>query len=137
MGALIRAHDWAATPLGPVERWPQGLRTAVGILLSSGYPMYIAWGPRFVQLYNDAYRPILGSTKHPRALGACTDDTFAEIWDFIGPMFRNVMETGAASTFSDQLLGLDRHGYAEECYFTFSYSAIPEEGGGVGGVFVT
>lgn len=137
MGDLIRRLDWSATPIGAVSSWPQSLKTAVGILLSSGYPMYIAWGQQFTQLYNDAYRPILGSTKHPAALGISTIETFREIWDFIGPMFREVLETGRASTFTDQLLLLERHGFKEECYFTFSYSAIPDDFGGIGGVFVT
>ena len=125
------------TPLGSPAGWPQSLRTAVGILLHSGYPMYIAWGPEFIQLYNDAYRPILGSTKHPAALGESTYRTFSEIWDFIGPMFREVLQTRTASTYTDQLLPLNRHGYVEECYFTFSYSAILDDDGNVGGVFVT
>lgn len=136
MGALMRALDWSRTLLGPVETWPQSLRTALSILLNSGYPMYIAWGPQFVQFYNDAYRPILGSTKHPEALGRSTYQTFSEIWDFIGPMFLEVMRKGTASTYVDQLLALDRHGYVEECYFTFSYSAILNEDA-VAGVFVT
>ncbi|HET9529170.1 MAG TPA: ATP-binding protein [Blastocatellia bacterium] len=136
MGALIRGFDWARTPVGPVESWPQSLRTALSILLSSGYPMYIAWGHEFTQFYNDAYRPILGQTKHP-ALGRGTPETFAEIWDFIGPMFRRVLATGEATTLTDQLLPLDRNGYVEECYFTFSYSAVRNEEGGEGGVFVT
>jgi signal transduction histidine kinase len=137
MGSLIRSYDWSATPLGAPEQWPSSLKTAVGIMLASGYPMYIAWGPGFTQLYNDAYRPILGSTKHPGALGRSTRETFREIWDFIGPMFESVMASGTASTFADQLLALDRHGYVEECYFTFSYSAVRMDSGAVGGVFVT
>jgi PAS domain S-box-containing protein len=137
MGALMRAKDWTQTPLGAVETWPQSLRTALGILLDSGYPMYIAWGPQFIQFYNDAYRPILGATKHPAALGQGTPECFAEIWDFIGPMFARVLAAGEATTLVDQLLALDRNGYVEECYFTFSYSAIREEIGKAGGVFVT
>ncbi|HEY8050606.1 MAG TPA: ATP-binding protein, partial [Ramlibacter sp.] len=129
-------HPWESTPLGPPAAWPQALKTAAGIMLSSGYAMYIAWGPSFTQLYNDAYRPILGSTKHPAALGIGTTQTFSEIWDFIGPMFRGVLESGVTSTYVDQLLLLERHGFPEECYFTFSYSAIPSDDG-VGGVLVT
>jgi PAS domain S-box-containing protein len=136
MGQMLRDRDWSATPLGEPADWPASLKTAVAILLSSGYPMYIAWGPGFTQIYNDAYRPILGSTKHPAALGISTVETFREIWDFIGPMFRDVMDTGRASTYVDQLLLLERHGFREECYFTFSYSAIPSEDG-IGGVLVT
>ncbi len=137
MGERIRAFDWAASPLGCPEHWPRSLHTALGILLNSGYPMYIAWGPAFIQFYNDAYRPILGSSKHPDALGRTTQETFAEIWDFIGPMFRSVLQTSRASTFTDQILPLDRNGFPEECYFTFSYSAILDQGDTVGGVFVT
>ncbi len=137
MGALLRAHNWAATPIGPVSAWPQSLRTAVGLLLDSHYPMYIAWGPHFTQLYNDGYRPILGSKKHPAAIGQSTRECFAEIWDFIGPMFERVMAGGDATYLEDQLLAMDRHGYIEECYFTFCYSAIRDEAAGVGGVFVT
>jgi PAS domain S-box-containing protein len=138
MGALMRAHDWASTRLGPPSEWPKSLRVAVRILLGTGYPMYIAWGPQFVQLYNDAYRPILGRTKHPAALGSTTPDTFPEIWDFIGPMFKRVLAEGEATTLIDQLLMLDRFGYPEECYYTFSYSPIPSDDEHIpGGVLVT
>ncbi len=137
MGAMIRAFDWGTTAVGPVERWPQSLRTAVSILLASGYPMYIAWGPDLVQFYNDAYRPILGARKHPAALGQGTRECFVEIWEIIGPMFERVMSRGEATSYHDFLLPLDRFGYVEECYFDFSYSAVRDESAGIGGVFVT
>jgi hypothetical protein len=136
MGALMRRIDWSKTPVGPVADWPQSLRTALSILLETGFPMYIAWGPEFTQFYNDGYRPILGSTKHPAAMGASTRETFAEIWDIIGPMFSGVMD-GTPTTVHDFMLPLDRHGFAEECYFIFSYSPIRQENGQVGGVLVT
>ena len=136
MGALMRTVDWSATPLGPVEAWPQSLRTAVSILLESRFPMYIAWGPEFVQLYNDSYRPILGSSKHPAAMGGRAAETFAESWHIIGPMFAEVRR-GNATGAEDWMLPLDRHGYLEECYFTFSYSPIRNESFAVGGVHVT
>src|SRR3954451_4029282 len=136
MGALMRSIDWSRTPVGAVESWPQSLRTAISILLETGFPMYIAWGPEFTQFYNDGYRPILGSTKHPAAMGISTRETFAEIWNIIGPMFEGVFD-GRPTTLVDFLLPLDRHGFAEECYFIFSYSPIREEGGSVGGVLVT
>ncbi len=136
MGALMRSLDWSRTAVGPVEAWPQSLRTALSILLETGFPMYIAWGAGLTQFYNDGYRPILGSTKHPAAMGAGTRVTFAEIWDIIGPMFQGVME-GRATTLVDFLLPLDRHGFVEECYFVFSYSPIRQESGDVGGVLVT
>ena len=136
MGALMRSIDWSKTAVGPVDAWPQSLRTALSILLETGFPMYIAWGRDYTQFYNDGYRPILGSTKHPMAMGASTRETFAEIWDIIGPMFQGVME-GRATNVVDFMLPLDRHGFAEECYFIFSYSPIREESGRVGGVLVT
>ncbi|HKO10546.1 MAG TPA: ATP-binding protein [Acidobacteriaceae bacterium] len=138
MGSRMRSHDWEQTDLGPVEHWPQSLRIAVRILLGSGYPMLICWGPRYTMLYNDAYRPILGRTKHPAALGRSCREVFSEAWDFIGPLFEKVMTEGEdASTLTDQLFLLERNGYLEECYFTFSYSPIPDDRDGVGGVFVT
>jgi len=135
MGALMRSLDWAATPLGPVESWPQSLRTSVSICLTSRFPMLIWWGPELVMLYNDAYRPILGTTKHPTSMGQRGRDCWPEIWDIIGPMLAGVRATGEATWSDDQLLLLDRNGYVEECYFTFSYSPIRDESGGVGGVF--
>ena len=111
MGALMRSIDWSRTPVGPVAAWPQSLRTALSILLETGFPMYIAWGPDFTQFYNDGYRPILGSTKHPAAMGRGTRETFAEIWDIIGPMFAGVMQ-GTPTTVVDFMLPLDRHGFS-------------------------
>lgn len=136
MGKLIRSIDWSKTPIGAVDQWPQSLRTSISIMLNAQFPMYIAWGESFIQFYNDGYRPILGSTKHPAAMGLSTRTTFAEIWDIIGPMFAGVME-GKAVGFTDFLLPLDRHGFTEECYFIFSYSPIKQENGLTGGVLVT
>ena len=135
MGVLMRSLDWSATPLGAVENWSQSLRTAVSICLSSRFPMLIWWGNELVMLYNDAYRPILGTTKHPQAMGQCGRNCWPEIWDVIGPMLQGVMTTGQPTWSDDQLLLLDRNGYVEECYFTFSYSPIRDEAGKVGGVF--
>ena len=132
----MRSIDWSKSAVGAVETWPQSLRTALSILLETGFPMYIAWGSAFTQFYNDGYRPILGSTKHPGALGTSTRQTFAEIWDIIGPMFEGVMQ-GTPTTLVDFMLPLDRHGFTEECYFIFSYSPIRQEDGKVGGVLVT
>ncbi|NTX36572.1 response regulator [Myxococcus sp. CA033] len=136
MGALMRAIDWVKTPVGAPETWPQSLRTAVSILLESRFPMYIAWGPQLVQFYNDGYRPVLGSTKHPAAMGHSAQATFAESWHIIGPQFDGVWR-GTAVGSEDWMLPLDRHGYLEECYFTYSYSPIRDESGGVGGILAT
>src|SRR5579875_3517298 len=138
MSALMRAKDWGTTALGSPAVWPRSLRVAVRILLGSGYPMYIAWGPHFTQLYNDAYRPILGRTKHPDALGATSPHTFPEIWDFIGPMFHRVLSEGQDTTLIDQALFPDRIGYLEESYYNFSHSPTRDaEEARVGGVLVT
>ena len=136
MAARIRAKDWSATALGPADRWPQSLRTATSICLESGFPMLVCWGPELVMLYNDGYVPVLGA-KHPNALGQPLLECWAEIRDMIGPMFRGVTETGRAVYANDLMFPLCRHGFTEECYFTFSYSPIREENDRVGGVLVT
>ena len=136
MGSLIRSFNWSKTALGSPETWPQPLRIAVRIMLDCPFGMYIAWGNDYVQLYNDGYRPILGATKHPQALGLGTRTTFAEIWPTIGPMFEGVMQ-GIPVGFPDFELQLDRNGFLEECVFDFSYSPIRLEDGEVGGVLVT
>ncbi len=135
MGALMREIDWSATPIGPMAGWPQSLRTAVNICLASRFPMLLWWGPELVMLYNDAYRPMLGANKHPKAMGQRGRECWPEIWDVIGPMLQGVLATGTATWSEDQLLLLDRNGYVEECYFTFSYSPIRDETGQVGGIF--
>lgn len=134
MGALMRALDWAATPLGPVESWPQSLRTAASILLNSRYPMFLGWGPALGMLYNDAYRPVLGATKHPGALGRPAREVWAEIWDTLGPLADRAVRDGEPTWSDDLVLMMSRHGYLEETYFTFSYSPIRDETGGVGGM---
>ncbi len=134
MGTLMRQIEWAQTPLGPVESWPQSLCTALSICLASRFPMLIWWGPKLVMLYNDAYRPMLGAVKHPTAMGQRGSECWTEIWDVIGPMLANVVTHGEATWSHDQLLLLERNGYVEECYFTFSYSPIRDESG-VAGVF--
>jgi PAS domain S-box-containing protein len=133
MGALMRSFDWSRTRLGPVAYWPQSLRTAVSIMLDSAFAMVVAWGPEFVLLYNDRYRPVLGATKHPGALGKPAKDIFPEVWGFIGPLFEKTRH-GEAVALDDVLIPLDRNGYLEDCYFTLSYSAIRDESGGVGGM---
>ncbi|EPX57467.1 putative sensor histidine kinase [Cystobacter fuscus DSM 2262] len=135
-GELLRRVDWARTPIGPVEHWPQSLRTTVGILLASNYPLYLAWGPRYVQMYNDAYRPICGATKHPAALGQEASVTWPEVWnDVLGPTWERIRVTGEPVRVENLLMLLDRNGYLEECYFSYSHSPIRDETGGVGGIF--
>ncbi|HET7400432.1 MAG TPA: ATP-binding protein, partial [Usitatibacter sp.] len=133
MGELMRTLDWSATGLGPISQWPQSLRTSVSTCLNSRFPILIWWGPEFVMLYNDAYSEIIAA-KHPRALGQRGRECWPEIWDIIGPMLHGVRERGEATWSENQYLPLERHGYPEECYFTFSYSPIRDENG-IGGVF--
>lgn len=136
MGNLIRSADWSKTPLGNPEKWSQSLKTMTAMILGNPFGMYIAWGKNYTQLYNDAFRPILGATKHPEALGGNSQNTFAEIWDTIGPMFADVMK-GKALSFPDFKVPLHRNGYTEDCFFDFSYSPIKIEDGSVGGILVT
>ena len=136
MGALMRSVDWSRTALGPVEAWPSSLRTALGLVLGGRFPMLLWWGAELIQLYNDAYRPILGD-KHPRSLGAPGAEVWAEIWHIIGPQAERIRAGGAATWNEHLLLPMQRKGYLEETYFTFSYSPVPDETGQVGGVLVT
>ncbi len=133
-GELLAAIDWAATPLGPVENWPASLRTSIRICLTSRHPILLWWGNDFVKIYNDAYAPMLGQ-KHPWALGQPGRHVWPEIWDIIGPMLESVHTTGQATWSDDQLLVLQRRGYPEECYFTFSYSPVEDDAGKVCGIF--
>jgi PAS domain S-box-containing protein len=138
MGALMRGYDWSRNPLGPVVGWPQSLRTAVSMMLASKFPMLVLWGEEYIQLYNDGYRPVLGATKHPAALGQQARECWPEIWQgTLRPMFGQVMAGGDPIWSEDLLFLLDRNGYLEETYFTFCYSAIRAETGRPGGVLVT
>jgi PAS domain S-box-containing protein len=134
MGKLIMSIDWSST-LGAPETWPQALKQTISMMLNTPFPMLICWGKNYIQFYNDAFRPILGATKHPRAMGISVSETFAEIWDTIGPMFAQVMN-GKPIGFPDFMVPLDRNGYFEDCYFDFSYSPIRDEQGHIGGVLV-
>ncbi|CAM3135304.1 response regulator [Corallococcus sp. ZKHCc1 1396] len=133
MGKLIRAMDWSRTPLGPVEAWPQSLRTTVSLCLSSTFPILIAWGPERVQIYNDSYRPICGA-KHPESMG----QPFRVCWATALPMVGGAFDKAGAGTGSyieNQRMLLDRYGYLEEAFMTFSFSPIRDESGSVGGLF--
>ena len=134
MGALMRAHDWNRTPLGPPESWPHSLRTAVRIILLSQYPMFVWWGKELINLYNDRYVPVLGK-KHPASLGQSAWESWKEIWSAIGPRVDAVMKRGEATFDESLLLMMDRYGYVEETYFTFSYSPLPDDDGEIGGLF--
>ncbi|MFZ1939726.1 MAG: ATP-binding protein [Terracidiphilus sp.] len=134
MATRMRTLDWSTTALGPVEQWPQALRTCVRLMLGSNYPMTIMWGPDLAYLYNDANVPVVG-TKHPWALGGRCREVYPEAWSFVGPLFDRVMTKGEASgTLADQLFVMHRNNYLEECYFAFSFSPVPDDSGRAGGV---
>jgi PAS domain S-box-containing protein len=135
MGALTRAYDWSATPLGKPETWPQSLRTAVRILLNTNHPMFIWWGPELIQFYNDAYRQTMGPERHPSALGQGGRECWAEIWDIIGPQIEQVMSGGGATWHENQLVPVTRHGRLEQVYWTYGYGPIDKDDG-IGGVLV-
>ncbi|RZL48959.1 MAG: PAS domain S-box protein [Pedobacter sp.] len=137
-GALIRSIDWSKNPLGPIEQWPQSLRTTLSIILNSKFPMFLFWGPELICFYNDAYRPSLGNDgKHPHAMGQKGAETWPEIWHFIKPLIDKVLSGGEASWNEDQLLPIYRNGSIEDAYWTFSYSPAYDETGKPAGVFVT
>jgi signal transduction histidine kinase/CheY-like chemotaxis protein len=128
LGALMRDYDWSSTPLGPPEQWPRSLKTCVRIMLASRQPIWIGWGEELTFLYNDPYKAIIGG-KHPWALGKPTSVVWKEIWDSIAPMLRTAM-TGDEGTYVEaQLLIMERYGYEEETYYTFSYTPIPNDEG--------
>src|SRR3954465_12799456 len=137
-GAGARAlldFPWATNPIGPVDAWPDQLRLLVQVTLSSEFPMMIVWGAEYPQLYNDAFRPILGTGKHPGALGRSARETWAEIWDDIGPLFASVF-AGEAVWNADHRLLINRNGYDEETYFTYSYSPIHDDSDLIAGLLV-
>jgi len=138
MGKLTREFDWASTPLGPPNKWPYSLLTAVSIVLNSRFPMFIWWGPELIQFYNDAYRPSLGNQgKHPAALGQRGADCWQEIWPVIKPLINQVMEGGESTWSEDQLIPIYRNNRLEDVYWTFSYSKLLGDTGEIAGVLVT
>ena len=138
--ALFDAHDWSATLLGPRRDWSASLELATEIVLASAFPMALRWGPDFVLLYNDAYRPILGD-KHPWALGRPAREAWAEVWDQIEPVHAALLQGGAPSIFAENIsLRIQRHGTRwDDARFTLGYSPVPDPSSptGVGGVLVT
>jgi PAS domain-containing protein len=133
VGALMRSRDWTESPLGPPATWPPSLRTIVELLLQSRFPMFVAWGPELGFLYNDPYAEILG-TKHPSALGKRFYDIWSEIWLDISPLIEAAM-AGQATYREDLSLVMNRKGFDEQTWFTFSYSPVRDETGNVAGMF--
>ncbi|MFD2936880.1 sensor histidine kinase [Spirosoma flavum] len=137
MGDLTRAFDWANSPVGPIESWPQSLRTIVSMILSSKFPMFLWWGDDLIQFYNDAYRPSLGNHgKHPNALGQRGEECWPEIWPTIKPLIDQVLAGGEATWSENQLIPIYRNGRLEDVYWTFSYTPVLNELNQVSGVLV-
>ncbi|WP_225413562.1 ATP-binding protein [Stigmatella hybrida] len=135
MGAFMRTFDWSQTPLGPVAGWPPALRTSVSTMLASPYPAALFWGEAYVLLYNDAFRPVFG-TKHPAALGAAAEQVLSESWNVLGPMLDQVRTSRQASYTQEQILFLERRGFPEECFVTWSYIPTQDEAGHFAGIFI-
>ena len=134
MAQRVRDFDWSATPLGPIGSWPLSLLIAVGICLNSRFPMFVWWGPKLINIYNDGYIPMLGA-RNPRALGRPARESWDDIWADVGPQADLVMHKGQATWNERVHLRMERHGFSEDTWFTWSYSPIHDEGGGVGGLF--
>src|SRR5215831_3752226 len=135
MGRLIWEYDWSQTPIGPIQSWPQSLKTSVNLMLNSQHPMWIGWGPEMIFLYNDAYISVLSLAKHPKSLGLPAREVWAEIWDVVGPLASNVFVKGEPSFVHDMRLFMSRGDFLEETYYSFSYSPIHDESGRVAGLF--
>jgi len=135
MGALMRAHDWAGTPVGVPDTWPSTLKTVVRLILSSNHPMFIWWGDDLIQFYNDGYRQTMGPERHPMALGQPGKACWEEAWDLIGPDIERVMAGGAPAWYEDRLVPLTRFGRREDVWWTYGYSPIEDETG-IHGVLV-
>jgi hypothetical protein len=133
MGQRMRDYDWSTSPLGPVSTWPQSLRTCVRIMLTSRQPIWIGWGKSLIKLYNDPYKTIVGG-KHPWALGEPASVVWKDIWRDIEPLLKLVMEQDQGSYVESQLLIMERNGYPEETYYTFSYTPIPGDDGTTAGM---
>ncbi|HZD89189.1 MAG TPA: ATP-binding protein, partial [Pseudolabrys sp.] len=130
----MRAFDWRTTALGPPATWPRALKTALGIMLTSQQPIWIGWGEDLTYFYNDPYKSIIGG-KHPWAMGRPTREVWSEIWPDIGPMLAQAMGGSVGTYVESQLLIMERNGYPEETYYTFSYSPIRDDHGVPSGIF--
>ncbi|QRY77445.1 response regulator [Pseudomonas sp. PDNC002] len=136
MAPLIRQHDWAASPLGPMEQWPATLKGILEVGLNSRLPVCIYWGPEFILLYNDAWSAIPGD-KHPGCLGQPAREAWSDIWSILDPMYNGILQTGVAAHEEDRLLPMVRFGYVEEAYFTYNVSPIFGQDGKPVGLFNT
>ncbi len=135
MAARVRDNDWSKTPLGAIAQWPASLRIAVGSVLDSPLPTIVLWGPQLIQVYNDAYQPILGE-RHPGALGQPTRECWPEVWAFNEPIYRRVQDGGERVHFEDQEYVIEPSGVPESRFFTITYTPTRDASGAVHGVTV-
>lgn len=135
---LARAVDWSSTSIGPVDGWSQALRSTASLVLHNHSPMLLWWGEEFVQIYNDAYRPVLGE-KHPRAMGQRFRECWSEVFHILGPMAERPFRGGPASVSDDIAVLIERKVLREESHFRLAYSPVPDESvkTGIGGVLAT
>jgi signal transduction histidine kinase len=133
-GLLLNQTVWAETELGPMEQWPQSLRAAVGLALNSRFPMFVWWGPSLINIYNDAYAPMLGA-RHPKAFAKPARESWSDIWPTIAPQVEAVTRYGQATWNERVLLQMQRNGVPEDTWFTWSYSPIYGDGGAIDGLF--
>jgi PAS domain-containing protein len=131
-GALMRAADWSATPLGAPDGWPAALKALVGVMLGSHQPMLIVWGPEHITLYNDGYAEMCG-TRHPAALGRPFEDLWHDIWEQVEPILTRAY-AGEATHMSDIAFTMHRNGYPEEAHFAFGYTPVRDGDGAVAGM---
>ncbi len=134
MGAMMRAYNWETHPLGSPAHWPQSLKANIRLLLHAEFPMFIWWSKNLYDFHNDPYTPALGN-KHPTALGKAASEIWSEIWADIGGIVEQVMGGGQSFYAENLLLYLERKGFPEETYWTFSYSPAFDDQGQVAGVF--
>ena len=138
MARVMRDLDWSKTPLGAVSNWSPALRMMARFLLANRFPLLLWWGSQFCQLYNDAYRPILGK-KHPKSVGQPVSECWSEIWHILEPLIQTPFTGGPSTWIEDFPLEVNRHGFLEETHFTVAYSPVPDETvtSGIGGVLAT
>jgi len=133
MAARIRALDWSGTPIGPMANWPESLRVAADLCLNCRFPMHVWWGPELIYLYNDAHIPVLGK-RHPNALGQPAANVWAEVWSMLAPQIEAVMLRGESTWNERTCVVLERNGFREDAWFTWSYSPIRNESGQISGL---
>ena len=133
-GPLIKAFDWASTPIGPIASWPRSLKGYVSMILALPTPAIIFWGPRQTQIYNDGYIAIIGP-RHPRHYGATFKDCWPDTYPTIYPWMQKVLQNGEVIQVEREYFPLTRHGVVEEAYFTFTFSPLRDDTGQIAGIF--